>query len=129
MYVYVYTIQMPELRFFCADMRFFLDDFVYIEFSFRIYFRYSYILLLMSVYVHTSPAAPNFSTFGRLVTMARISTGILLAAVLLCLNPVNSQLSLFLRGTTDETPIEASIPETGVVASEAEDVPVSWTLM
>lgn len=57
--------------------------------------------------------------------MARHSIAILLAAVFLCLSPVKSQVSLFLRGQADETPIESTNPETALTATEVEDLPVS----
>jgi hypothetical protein len=55
--------------------------------------------------------------------MARLSITILLATVLLCLHPVNSQLSFFLRGQSEETPAER--PETAIEATEHNDDGVS----
>ncbi len=55
--------------------------------------------------------------------MARLSITILLATVLLCMHPVNSQLSFFLRGQSEETPAES--PETAIEATEHNDEGVS----
>ena len=45
---------------------------------------------------------------------------ILLTVALVCVYPVNSEFSLFLRGRTEETPVETTIE-----AKEPEDVRVS----
>ena len=57
--------------------------------------------------------------------MARLSIALLVVAALLCMNPVNSEFSLFLRGRTEETPAETQPVETAIEAKEPEDVPVS----
>jgi hypothetical protein len=95
-------------------------------------FRYSH--SLTNLLSHHPPILSLFSTSYPMAR--RLSIAFLLAAVLLCLNPVNSQVALLLRGKTEETNVEAKAsetslnfakPETDVVASEPEDVPVSLT--
>jgi hypothetical protein len=55
--------------------------------------------------------------------MARLSITILLATVLLCLHPIKSQLSFFLRAQPEETPAERL--ETAIEATEHDDSGVS----
>jgi hypothetical protein len=55
--------------------------------------------------------------------MARLSITILLATVLLCLHPVNSQLALFLRGQSEESAAER--PETAIEATQHNNEGVS----
>ena len=81
----------------------------------------------MFIYIPGTEAPKIFSCLQDCSAnkMARLSIALLLAAALLCINPVNSEFSLLLRGRTEETPVETQPVETAIEAKEPEDVPVS----
>lgn len=59
------------------------------------------------------------------IAMARLSVAVLIATVLLCLDPVSCNLALFLRGQSEEKHVDSEKPETTLEASQPDNVPVS----